>query len=87
MVNSIDAALAECKEVDEVMVMGGASLYEQLLPQADKLYLTYVDAELEGDTWFPKWDKKHWLEVSREDHPSDDKNQYPYSFVVYDRIN
>lgn len=87
VVTSIDAALAECETDEEVMVMGGASLYKQLLPQADRLYLTDVDAELEGDTWFPKWDKKQWLETSREDHPADEKNQYPYSFVVYDRAN
>lgn len=86
VVQSLEQAFIACEDAEEAMVMGGASLYEQLLPQADKLYLTHVNAELEGDTWFPKWEKSHWQEISREDHPADEKNQYPYSFVVYERI-
>lgn len=87
VVNSLEAAIQACDDVKEVMIMGGASLYEQFLPKADRLYLTHVNAELEGDTWFPKWDEKQWQEVSREDHLADEKNQYPYSFAVYDRVN
>ena len=86
VVSSLDQALLACDDAEEVMVMGGASLYEQLLPQADRLYLTHVNAELEGDTWFPQWNKDQWQEISREDHQADEKNQYPYSFVVYDRV-
>jgi len=86
VVNSLDGAIEACGEAEEVMVMGGASLYKQLLPQAERLYLTQVNAELEGDTWFPDWDKNQWQEISREDHLADEKNQYPYSFVVYDRV-
>jgi len=86
VVGSLEHAFMECDDAEEAMVMGGASLYKQLLPQADKLYLTYVNAELEGDTWFPEWDKNHWKETRREDHQADEKNQYPYSFVVYERI-
>jgi len=87
VVNSIDAALAECGEADEVMVMGGASLYEQFLPRANKLYLTQVHADLEGDTWFPDWQVEQWNELDREDHQADEKNQFDYSFVVYERID
>ena len=86
VVSSLDQALLACDDAEEVMVMGGASLYEQLLPQADRVYLTHVNAELEGDTWFPQWNKDQWQEISREDHQADEKNQYPYSFVVYDRV-
>lgn len=85
VVHSIDEALALCVGEDEVMVMGGASLYKQFLPQADKLYLTHVHANLEGDTWFPDWHKSDWLEISREDYLADDKNEYDYSFVVYEK--
>jgi dihydrofolate reductase len=85
VVASLEHAFIACDDVEEVMVMGGASLYKQLLSQADKLYLTHVNAELEGDTWFPEWDKNQWKETSREDHLADEKNQYPYSFVVYER--
>jgi dihydrofolate reductase len=87
VVNSIDAALAECADVEEVMVMGGASLYEQFLPIANKLYLTRVDAELTGDTWFPEWQTEQWLEVEREDHQADEKNQFDYSFIVYEKLD
>jgi dihydrofolate reductase len=85
VVNSIEAAIAETADAEEVMVMGGASLYEQLLPKAERLYLTQVHAELEGDTWFPEWKQADWEEVSREDHQADEKNQFEYSFVVYQR--
>ncbi|HDY86024.1 hypothetical protein LCGC14_0815270 [marine sediment metagenome] len=86
VVNSIDAALLACENVDEVMVMGGASLYQQLLPTADKLYLTHVHASLEGDTYFPDWNENEWSEIIREDHLADEKNEFDYSFVVYDKI-
>ena len=85
VVHSIDEALALCVDDEEIMVMGGASLYTQLLPQADKLYLTRVHANLEGDTWFPDWHESDWLEISREDYLADDKNEYDYSFVVYEK--
>lgn len=85
VVNTIDEALSVCSDAKEVMVMGGASLYQQFLPQANKLYLTQVHASLDGDTWFPSWDKTKWREISREDHQADDKNDYPYSFISYQR--
>lgn len=87
VVNSIEAALAECSGAEEVMVMGGASLYEQFLPRADKLYLTKVDAELTGDTWFPEWQLAQWTELQREDHQADEKNEFDYSFIVYERAS
>ncbi len=85
VVHSTEAALSLVKDAQEVMVMGGASLYTQLLPQADKLYLTLVHADLEGDTWFPQWYSEQWQKISCEDHPADDKNEYPYSFIVYQK--
>lgn len=86
VVHSVKEAFQACNNSDEAMVMGGASLYEQLLPHAEKLYLTLVHASLEGDTWFPDWKKTDWREVSREHHQADDKNDYPYSFIIYERI-
>lgn len=86
IVNSTEQALLAAADAQEVIIMGGASLYAQLLPQADKLYLTLVHAKLEGDTWFPEWNKNDWFEQSREDHLADDKNEYPYSFIVYTRL-
>ncbi|PHS30721.1 MAG: type 3 dihydrofolate reductase [Methylophaga sp.] len=85
IVHSMEEALTECKDAEEAMVMGGASLYQQFLPMADKLYLTLVDVSLEGDTWFPKWHSIEWRQISREDHLADAKNEHPYSFIVYER--
>ncbi len=85
IVHSIAEAITACNDVEEVMVMGGASLYKQFLPQADKLYLTQVHASLEGDTWFPDWQTDDWIELSREDYSSDEKNEFDYSFIVLER--
>ena len=85
VVHSVEDAIKACDGVEEVMVMGGASLYKQMLQQADRLYLTQVHASLEGDTWFPDWQRSDWQEISREDHLADDKNDYPYSFVIFER--
>jgi dihydrofolate reductase len=85
VINSMSQAIEACENAQEVMIMGGASLYQQWLPTADKIYLTQVHALLEGDTWFPDWNKAQWHEVSKEAHPADEKNEYPYSFIVYER--
>ncbi len=86
VVHSLNEALALCNKQEEVMIMGGASLYQQTLPLADKLYLTLVHARLEGDTWFPAWSPEDWECISREDHQADEKNDYDYSFMLYQRV-
>lgn len=84
VVHTIADALAAAGE-GEVMVMGGATLYEQLLPVADRLYVTLLEAEFEGNIYFPEIDDKDWLEVSREDiHPSEDI-PFQYSFIILER--
>lgn len=85
VVHSIDEALDLCRQQEEVMIMGGASLYQQVLPMADKLYLTRVHVTLNGDTWFPDWSAEDWELISREDHQADDKNEYDYTFMQYQR--
>jgi len=65
MVNSIEAALAKCPPDEECFVMGGASIYRQMMPLADKLYITQVDKPFEGDTFFPEIDPKVW-EISEQ---------------------
>lgn len=67
------------------MVMGGAGLYGQLLDRADRIYLTEVDAEVTGDTYFPAWRRAEWIELAREDFPADEENEHAYSFVVLER--
>jgi len=72
--------------VPELMICGGASVYKQFLPLAHKLYLTYVHANPEGDTYFPEVNMEEWKEVNRADFKADEKNAYDYSFVILERI-
>ena len=87
IVHSIDEAITQAGDVDEIMIIGGASFYEQTLPKVDRLYLTYVDANFEADSWFPEFDMNDWQETSRQLNKADDKNSFDCSFVVYDRKN
>ena len=80
--HSVDAALAKASGEEEVFVIGGASLYAQTLPRADRLYVTLLHARIEGDASFPSFDWQAWKETAREDHAPDEKNPYPYSFLV-----
>ncbi|HVY67716.1 MAG TPA: dihydrofolate reductase [Patescibacteria group bacterium] len=75
--NNLDQALADFKQQD-LFVIGGASIYQQLLPKADRLYLTHIDREYAGDVFFPFIDPALWKKVSEEPYPG-------FSFVVYDR--
>ena len=81
----IDHALNLVKDSKEVMLIGGASLYEQTIDRADIIYLTLIHHEFTGDTWFPEIDPECWKLASRDDFNADEKNQFPYSFVKYSR--
>ncbi|MFC4700542.1 type 3 dihydrofolate reductase [Glaciecola siphonariae] len=81
-----DAIAVAQKTSDDVMIIGGGTIYQAFLPQATHLYLTFIDAELEGDTQFPEWETMAtWQELQREAHEADDKNKYPYAFVTLAR--
>ena len=91
VVATLDEAVTMAENVafiegqDEAVVMGGAEIYALALPKADRLYLTEVHAEVEGDTWFPEYDTAEWKEIGREDFSAEGPNPYDYSFVVYER--
>jgi len=85
VVHSIKRALDVAGGVDEIMIIGGAGLYQQTLERADRLYLTRVRAEVEGDTWFPEIDPQQWREVACESHPADESNEHDYDFVILER--
>lgn len=85
VVHSIEEALTAAGDVDEVMIIGGASFYEQMLPRADRLYITLVHGEFEGDAWFPAFDISPWHETLREEHAVDEKNAHACSFVVMEK--
>lgn len=84
VVNSVDEALKAAGQ-GELMVIGGSAIYEQMLPMANRIYLTLIDAEFEGDSYFPMIEPGEWSEVSREICPADAANPYNYAFVVLER--
>lgn len=67
----------------ELFIIGGAEIYKATLPLADKLYLTEIDAVIDGDTYFPAFDKSKWQETSRIRHALDEKHKFAFEFVVY----
>jgi len=86
VVDSIDAALAAAKNADEIMIIGGASFYKQMIDRADRMYLTYVDAECEGDAWFPEFNLDDWRVVSERQYLADEKNNYNFKIITYQRL-
>lgn len=85
VVRSLDEALAAAGG-EEALVVGGAQLYALALPRASRLYLTLVEAEVEGDAFFPEIDPAAWREVAREPHAADERHAYPFAFVTLERI-
>ena len=84
--NTLDEALLYCEEAPEVMVIGGATLYEQIINKAEKLYITEViDTNIDGNIFFPEYDRSQWLEISRDSFKADENNEYAYSFTVLER--
>lgn len=69
----------------ELMMIGGAKVYEQVLPSARRIYLTRIHHAFEGDTFFPETDWPEWHETRREDHAPDERNPYDYSFILLER--
>lgn len=82
-VTSFESAMALVEQVEEVMVVGGGFLYSQVLPQANKLYLTFIDLDVDGDTQFPAYEHLSLTELKRETFLADEKNPHNYDFVDY----
>jgi dihydrofolate reductase len=87
VVHSIEAALQAAAKQDEVMIIGGAEFYRQVLPQTDSIYLTRINEDFEGDTLFPELDSSEWQEAERIDCDADEKNPHSYSFITLDRVS
>ena len=85
VVSSIEVALELCKVENEVFIVGGAEIYKLALHLTDRIYITIIHQNFEGDTNFPEIDKFEWKEVSREDFEPDEKNKLPFSFITYER--
>jgi dihydrofolate reductase len=80
-------AHAELEGGDEVMIIGGGQIYAEALATVDRMYITKVHAEIDGDAFFPEVNWEEWEEVGREDFSASDNNPYDYSFIVYQRLN
>lgn len=86
VVHSIEEALQAAGKVEEIMIIGGASFYAQMLPQTQRMYLTRVHTEVTGDAWFPAFDESQWRQVERIDCEADERNVHAHSFIILERI-
>lgn len=85
VVNSLEDVVQACADVEEIMVIGGSAIYELVLPRAQRMYLSYVDGEFEGDAWFPDVDESQWEITESIAQEPDEKNHYACRFVTYER--
>lgn len=86
VLHNLEDVLAFSKHDEESIVIGGATLYQKFLPNIQRMYVTWVHAQLVGDTYFPNYAPEQWQEINRQDHPADAKNAYPYSFTIQERL-
>jgi dihydrofolate reductase len=85
VVNSIEHALDAVAYSEEVFIVGGSLLYQQTLSLTQRLYVTIIHQDFEGDTFFPDTDPQEWKEIEHVNYSADAENPYPYSFIVLDR--
>ncbi len=86
VVDTPDAAIRLAGGAEEVMVIGGGAVYSQMLPIADRIYMTRINVTVDGDTFFPEIVDNEWQVVDRVDFPEDESRQFDFSFVTLDRV-
>jgi len=86
VVQDLDNAIAIAASDPEPFIIGGGQLFEPAITLANRLYVTWVEADIAGDTYFPPIEWSDWREITREAHPADAKNDYDTTFCVYDRL-
>lgn len=86
VVHSLEGAMAIAGRAPEIMIIGGGVLFAETISFADRLYLTVVDAECPGDTWFPCIETGEWRETFRESHLPDARNAWPHTFLIWERV-
>jgi dihydrofolate reductase len=86
VMHTIKEVLSFSKDYDESVVIGGAKLYESLLPQVQRMYITRIDAKFVGDTYFPHYQSTEWRQVKTQTYSTDKNNPYNYSFAILERI-
>jgi dihydrofolate reductase len=85
VVDSPAGALAAAGDAEEIMIIGGSQIYDLFLPKAGRLYMTRVDAVVEGDAFFPVIDDKTWELVEKESRPASNANEFAFEFRTYER--
>ena len=85
IVNSIEKAVEKARGFDEeeIFIIGGGEIYKLGFAYVDKLYMTEIYANIDGNTYFPKWNKENWKEISRISHPKDEKHEFDFDYVIY----
>lgn len=84
---SVDDAFSQAEGSDEAFIVGGAAIYAAALPIVERLYVTLVKKESEGDTFFPQFEWSDWRLVEEEQIPAGDRDEYPTTFRIYDRLS
>ena len=85
--SDIQNAISSCDDCEELFVIGGAAFYESMLPKANFMYLTEINKEFTGDTYFPQIHKQEWQEIERQDINDDSSVDFAYSFLKLERVN
>lgn len=87
--HGIDEAISKARESEatEIFIIGGGEIFKQTLEIADRIYLTRVHATVDGDTFYPEIDPAKWAQIKADSFPADDKNNYPYTFEVWEKID
>ncbi len=86
VVTTIDDAIAAAQPAPEVVIVGGADIYRQILPRVQTIHLTRVHAEIAGDVVFPTLQEQEWREVSKEYHPADERHAHAFTFSTLERV-
>jgi len=86
LAHSLEGAIRQAGDAPEIMIIGGANLYAQALSLAQRIYLTGIDLDVEGDAWFPELDSTRWRETAREEHKADKINPVDYRFITLEKI-
>ena len=86
VVDSAEKALSITPDAEEIVIAGGGVIYDLFLPQATRLYLSYVETEVDGDIYFPTIDDANWRETWRNEHPADERHAYSFCSVILERV-
>lgn len=88
MVNSVSQAVAEAQKLNnDIFIIGGAEILKEAFPLITTMFITKIHQEFEGDVFYPEFNENEWQETWREDHETDEKNKYAYSFLKLERKN